>query len=303
MDGSSWTLAIAASGAEPSKDATSKFIYVSPDYFQTVGMRLLAGRDFADTDTIRSRPVLVVNETFARQHLGNRRSIGALVRTIAEPGYPETAYEVVGVVSDTKYSGVREASRAIAFVPDVQRPILRGWPAVVIRPAGPPGPVIAAVKQTVSTSHPAMTIGFTMLDRQIRDGLARERVMAWLAAAFGVVAACLAFIGIYGVVSYIVQRRRHEIAIRLALGAGRPRILRLVAGQLGILLAVGLVMGVGLAVTLARGASALLFGLTWHDPAALATSFGVLTAIAAIACAVPALRASRIDATSVLRSE
>jgi predicted permease len=302
MDPGSWSFAHRTSSPEPAKEQWSRFTYISSGYFSTVGTRLLAGRDIADSDRRDSRPVLVVNESFVRRHLVKVEPLGAMVRTVAEPGYPETVFEVVGVAADAKYNGLRIPNEPVAYIPWVQHPLLRGWPALVIRPSGPSESVIAQVRRTIADRHPNAVMNFSMVDEEIGQRLVRERVMAWLAGAFGVLAALLAFIGIYGVISYLVQRRRHEMAIRLALGAGRARIVHLIARQLAALVAAGLAIGLVLSLFVARGAGALLFGVTARDPLSLAAAFAVLAAIAAIACAIPALRASRFD-TSALRSE
>jgi ABC-type antimicrobial peptide transport system permease subunit len=162
---------------------------------------------------------------------------------------------------------------------------------------------MVAVKRAVGELRPNMTMGFTVFDTQVRDGLARERILAWLAGSFGVLAALLATIGVYGVISYLVERRRHEIAIRLALGSGRTRVVRLIMGEIAILLVVGLVLGGVLAVTMASGASSLLFGLSPRDPMTLVGAAGGLATIGFLASSLPALRASRLDATAALRSE
>jgi ABC-type antimicrobial peptide transport system permease subunit len=162
---------------------------------------------------------------------------------------------------------------------------------------------MAAVKRAVGELRPNMTMGFTVFDTQVRDGLARERILAWLAGGFGVLAALLAMIGVYGVISFLVVRRRHEIAIRLALGAGRSRVVSLILRELVILLVVGLVLGAALAIAMASGASTLLFDLSPRDPMILVEAAGVLAMIGLLASSLPAFRASRVDATAALRSE
>src|SRR5262249_48354470 len=127
LDSSSWTMGFVLTGSTDLKRHSSKFTFVSPQYFTTVGMRIVTGRDFNNGDTGTSRRVALVNETFVRRYLpGN--PIGALLRTVAEPRYPATLYEVIGVVSDTKYSGLREPIQPITFVPIAQHPGLRPWP-------------------------------------------------------------------------------------------------------------------------------------------------------------------------------
>jgi predicted lysophospholipase L1 biosynthesis ABC-type transport system permease subunit len=206
-------------------------------------------------------------------------------------------------VSDTTYSALREPIPPITFVPIAQHPSLRPWPGIVIRSSAPPSTVIAAVKRAVGELRPNMAMGLTVFDTEAREGLGRERILAWLAGSFGVLAALLATIGVYGVISYLVVRRRHEIAIRLALGSGRTRVVRLILGEIAILLVVGLVFGGVLAVAMASGASSLLFGLSSRDPMTLVGAAGVLATIGLLASSLPAFRASRVDATAALRAE
>jgi predicted permease len=302
LDGSSWTLGFVLPASNDLKRHSSKFTFVSPQYFTTVGMRLVTGRDFNSGDTAKSRRVTLVNQTFVRRYLSGN-PIGTMLRTVAEPGYPETLYEVIGVVSDTEYSSLREPIQPITFVPIAQHPSLRPWPNIVIRSLGPPAVVIAAVKRAIAELRPNMASGFTVLENQVREGLLPERLLAWLAGGFGILAALLAATGVYGVIAYLVARRRHEIAVRLALGAGRTRVIRLVLGEMGVLLAIGLACGVAVATAAARGANALLFGVTPRDPAMFLAAPGVLVVIALVASSIPALRASRVDATAALRSE
>lgn len=303
LNGSSWTQGVTLPNSNAPERRSSQFTYVSPRYFNTVGMRILAGRDFDETDTATSRKVALVNETFARRYLGPANPIGVTVRTVAEPRFPSALYEVIGVVSDTKYSALREAVPPITFVPIAQHPSPRLWPGIVIRSTAPPSTVMAEVKRAVGELRPNMTMGFSVFETQVRDSLARERIMAWLAAGLGALAALLATIGVYGVISYLVLRRRHEIAIRLALGAGRTRITRLILREIVVLLVVGLVLGGALAIAMASGASSLLFGLSPRDPMTLVEAAGALAVIGLVASSVPAIRASRVDATAALRSE
>jgi predicted permease len=303
LNGSSWTQGVLVAGAQGLQKRSSKFTYVSPKYFDTMGMRLLAGRDFTNTDTASSSKVVVVNETYVRRYIAPASPIGALVHTVAEPRFPEAVYEVVGVVADTKYADLREPIQPIAFVPFAQHPSIRPWPGVVIRSSAPPASVMADVKRAVAELHPSMTVGFTVFETQVRERVARERLLAWLAGGFGFVAASLAVIGVYGVISYLVLRRRREFAIRLALGAGRPRVVRQVLGELTFLLAVGLALGAAASFVLAQGASSLIFGISPRDPVLLFDSMSLLATIATLAAALPAIQASRVDPNAALRCE
>jgi len=303
LDSSSWTMAFFTPDADASLRRSAKFTYVSPQYFSTVGMRLLAGRDFSDADLPAGRQVAIVNETFVRRFLPSTTPIGARIRTAGEPRYPSRTYDIIGVVSDTKYSDLRGDIVPITFVPFAQHPNPPAWPNLVLRASGPPDAVIAAVKRAVTELRPHMVMGFTVFDTQMREALVRERLLAWLAGGFGVLAAIVATIGVYGVISYLIVRRRHEIAIRMALGAGRAQVVGLILRETGLLVAAGLAVGTALTLAVARSASGLLFGLSPYDPATLAGAAGVLAMMAAAAAAVPALRASRIDATAALRAD
>ena len=303
LDSSSWTMAFLLPDDGASQRRSSKFTYVSPRYFFTVGMRLVGGRDFDDADLASSRAVLIVNEVFVRRFLPSKSPIGARLRTVGEPNYPPQTYEIVGVVSDTKYSDLRGEMLPIAFVPLTQHPNLRFWPTLVFRASGPVDAAIAAVKRDIAAVRPRMVIAFTVFEAQVRDGIVRERLLAWLAGGFGVLAAVVAMIGVYGVMSYLVVRRGREIAIRLALGAGRSRVVALILREMSLVVVAGLGAGTALTLGAARGARGLLFGLSPYDPAAIAGAAVLLAFMAAASAALPALRASRIDATSALRSE
>jgi hypothetical protein len=276
---------------------------VSPQYFNTVGMRILTGRDFTDRDTANAQPVALVNETFIRRYALRGNPVGTTMRTVAEPGIPETAYTIIGVVSDARYSVLREPVPPMTFVPLAQRPDLMPWPGVVIRSAAPPSVVMASVKRVVAAVRPNMASAFTVFDTQVRESLFRERLLAWLAGALGGLATLLAMIGVYGVVSYLVVRRCHEIAIRLALGAGRLRVIRLVFAETLAVLTIGLILGVGLSLTLGSAVSNLVFGLSPHDPVAILTAIGALAFVVFLAVWVPATRASRMDAMATLRAD
>jgi len=267
----------------------------------TMEIPVLAGRDFNDFDTAASRQVALVNETFVRRFLANRNPVGTLMRSVAEPGYPETLYEVIGVVKDTKYANLREAIPPITYVPAAQHPSPEPWAGVVIRSSAPLTEVINQVRRKVGALSPDITVGFKVFETQIREELVRERLMAWLAGFFGILAAVLAMIGLYGVISYMVLRRRNEIGIRLALGARRADIVLLILREMAALLLVGLGIGTVVSLAAAQGAGALLFGLSPHDAPTILVSACLLAAVAGIASFVPALRASRVDPMVALR--
>ena len=299
----SWTMGVRVTGARGEKEGWSKVAWVSPEYFKTLEIPILTGRDGSKTDTAASPKVALVNETFVRQWLGGANPIGARVRTGAEPGYPEATYEIVGVVKDTKYGKLQSDIPPITFAPASQLPNPGTWAIVVIRSSAPLPGIIAAVQQRVAHLDSSIRMGTSVLKTQVREGLARERLLAWLSAFFGVLAVGLVMIGLYGLVSYTTLLRRNELGIRLALGAQRSNILWLVLRQGLKLAGVGVALGLAGAFALTRFLRGLLFGIDPTDPATLIAISSLLIAVASLACWLPARRAARVDPMEALRYE
>ena len=230
LGGMSWGFAVRVPSARGDQSGSSRFTWISPGYFDTMRIRLKAGRDFTDGDRAGSRPVAIVNETFVRTFLAGHPPLEGRFTSLAEPGYPDTTYEIVGVVADTKYGELREQSLPIAFVPVEQHPVLErwAWSVLAIRSTAPVAALTADVQRIVAANGLKSDVVMWRLDGQIRDGLLRDRLMSWLAVCFGVLAGLLAAVGIYGVTAYSVARRTSEIALRLALGASAPDVRRLV---------------------------------------------------------------------------
>ena len=299
LDGASWTLNIHVRDL----DTWSKFTWVSPGYFETMQVPLLAGRDFNDRDTSASPRVAIVNEAFVRKYLGGANPIGMTIRTAEEPSYPSEAYEIVGVVKDTKYSTLREEIPPQSFGVASQFPADHTWMNVFVRSSSPPATVISALKEEISRVGPEVRVQFAVFQKDIENGLIRERMMATLSGFFGALAALLTTIGLYGVISYIVAMRRNEIGIRMALGASRGHVVGIVLWQTLALLGVGVTVGLLLAFAAVRSAASLLFGLRPNDPLTLAGATLLLIAVALAATFVPARRAARVDPMVALRYE
>jgi predicted permease len=268
-----------------------------------MGVPLLAGRDFDESDKRSSPRVALVNETFVRRYLYGQNPMGKIIRTTAEPGYPEAEFEIVGVVRDTKYSELRDPVPPISFAPAAQFPDPAGWTVLFVRYSSPPAAVMSAVREKLVAVIPTMTIEFHVLENDVQNGLVRERMMALLSGFFGAVAALLAMVGLYGVISYIVAMRRNEIGIRMALGASRGSVIRIIVRQTLTLLGVGVGSGLVLAMAAARGANSLLYGLQANDPLTLLSAAGFLSAVALAASYIPAYRASRVEPMNALRYE
>lgn len=301
LDGSSWTLGVRAGPV----NSSSKFTWVSPDYFRTMGTPMLGGRDFTAHDTATSAPVAIVNQTFVREILKGADPIGQTVLTRAEPNYPATLYEIVGVVGDSKYAGLRETIPPQAFAPALQSNAGAAGPGgkVFVRSSAKPESVISAVRRKLSEVSPNIRSSYDIFESDVHNGLIIERLMAILSGFFGALAAVLAAIGLYGVTSYAVAARTNEIGIRLALGATPRGVTRSIVRRASYVVFLGAGLGVVLAIAAARYASSLLFGLRYNDPITFLAASAFLLIVACVASWAPAHRASRLDPMTALRYE
>jgi predicted permease len=279
------------------------FNRVSPGFFKTLDTPLVKGRDFSPADTLNSPAVAVVNESFVHKLLKDADPLGKIFRVDEGAGVPESIYQIVGIVKDTKYNDLHAEFGAIAYLARSQDKKPDTDASLIVRSDLSLDSLMASVERSVAEVSPAIGIQFSVFKTQIRDTLQRERLMASLSGFFGFLAAVLATIGLYGVISYMVVRRRSEIGIRMALGADRGRVMALIMREAALLLGIGLAIGTGLSLASTRAASALLFGLKPHDPAALAMAGLALALVAIAASYLPAFRATRIQPTEALREE
>ena len=299
----SWTLGIKAAGARKEKEGSSRFNWVSGEFFRTMGAPLLAGRDFNERDTPASPKVVIVNEAFARRLLDGGNPVGRTFRTVAEPGYPETLYEIVGLVRNTKYNDIRADFEPIVFAAASQRGDDDTSAQVLIRSNVPLSQLIPAVRNTVRDVSPEIDVSFTALKTQILERLLPERLMATLSGFFGFLAAVLATVGLYGVMSYVVVRRTNEIGIRMALGAGRSEVIRMILREALVLTGAGLLAGTALTLAAGRAIAAMLFHLRPYDARTIALAAGSLALVALAASLAPAWRAAKLDPMAALRNE
>jgi predicted permease len=299
LDGGYFSLAVRSANVQ----ADSMFTWVSPAYFRTMQIPIVAGRDFTDRDTTQSPPVAIVNQTFVRQFLGGGNPLGKTIRTQNEPHYPETEYQIVGLVKDTKYGGLRDEIQAEAFAPAQQYPEKYYFTHVFIRFSSTPAAAISAVREKLGPLYPEMKIEYHPFQTEIQNGLVRERLMALLSGFFGALAALLAMIGLYGVISYIIGLRSNEIGIRMALGATRQDVVGIILRQTLVLLALGVGIGLLLTVAATSGARSLLYGLRPTDPLSLIGAALFLAVVALAASFWPAYRATRSDPMKALRYE
>jgi predicted permease len=279
------------------------FNRVSPGFFRTMNTAIVKGRDFAADNTLNSPAVAIVNESFVHKVLKDAEPLGKIFRVEEGAGKPESPYQIMGVVQDTKYNDMRDDFGPIAYLARSQDKKPDSGVSLVVRSELALEALTGSVEHEVTEINPAIGIQFSVFKTQIRDTMQRERLMASLSGFFGLLAGILATIGLYGVISYMVARRRNEIGIRMALGADRRRVLALIMREAVLLLGIGLAIGTALALASTRAASALLFGLKPHDPVTLALAAGALAAVAAAASYLPAVRAARIHPTEALREE
>jgi predicted permease len=279
------------------------FNLVGPGYFATMRTRLLAGREFSAADRAGTPKVAIVNRQFAERVFGQADPVGRHFSYQASAGDVDPVFTVVGLVADTKYGGLREKPRAIAFLPVAQDVAPSASLTLVVRGRGAFGPVLTGITREMAAVDPALLVRFAALDATIADSLLRDRLIATLSNGFGVLALVLSMIGLYGVMSYMVTRRQPEIGVRMALGARRLDILRLVLGEAGRLVLIGVIVGVAGALWLSRYAESLLFGVVSRNVTSLVLAAAVLTLTALLAAFVPARRAASVDAAIVLRGD
>jgi putative ABC transport system permease protein len=304
VSGSGWNNDIGPDGTPAAASGKLSFFNrVSPGYFKTMGTRLTAGREFKDRDNLSSPKVAIVNEVFARKFFGGANPVGRTFHLEAEAGKPEPLVQIVGMVENTKYYELREDFLPIGFFPIAQDDDPGPGATFALRFAGPTGTLMSSIKTAVADVNPAIAIEFRPLSAQLRESLLRERLMATLSGGFGLLAGLLSTLGLYGVIAYMVARRRNEIGLRIALGADRGRVIRLVLRETILLLGVGLIAGVLIALWAGRAAATLLFGLKPYDPISMLTAIALLAAIAMLASYGPARRAAAIEPMVALRDE
>ena len=273
-------------------------LQVSPDYFKTMEMPLVAGRDFSDRDNPTAPKVVIINETAARKYFANENPIGLRFGTSIEKS---SELEIVGVLRDSKYEGVRNDVPPTMFVPALQ-----SRPATVfqVRTAGDPTPIVGAIREAVRQVDPGLPLtDVSTQAEQIDKNLQQERVFAQAYAMFGALAMLIASIGLFGLMSYSVARRTNEIGIRMALGAESRHVLRLVMSESMMLVLLGIVVGLAAALAAGRLVTALLFGLAATDALSLVSATLVMLTVSSLAAYLPARRAARVDPLVALHYE
>jgi putative ABC transport system permease protein len=289
--------------APKSGDTDVNMNSVTPDYFATLRSSLLRGRDFNDHDVLGAPEVVIVNEALARKFFPGTDALGKSVKRLATETTFSAPIEIVGIARDSKYGSLREDFAPIAYFPLAQLPMPIENFSLEIRTAIPPAQMAQAVEDSIASVNKSITLNIGTFTQQVDDSLTQERLLATLSGFFGGLALLLALIGLYGVLAYLVLQRRQEIGIRMALGAQRGAILRLVVRDVAGLVLIGAVAGTAIAWGTTRFVQSLLFGLQADDPRTFAVGIGMLIVVAMIACYLPARRAMRVDPLVALRHE
>jgi len=302
------------SAVDPARDGEVRQNYVSPGYFATLGMTIVRGRDFNDRDTAAAPKVIVVNETMARHYFGDGDPLGRMVyfpssddqgRYIPfERGLDKAQpMQIIGVVRDARFDNLRDPVRRLAYVPLQQA--RRGIPtSVLMRMHGAATPLPGMLRELVRDVEPNLSIrSIVRLEDQIANTLGQERTIATALGVFGGLALLLACIGLFGVMSYGVTRRAGEIGVRMALGATRGVVVRLVLRETLLMALVGVAIGIPVAAATTGLLKSMLFGLTPNDPATIGAMVVAIVGVAILAGAIPASRAARIDPVVALRCE
>jgi putative ABC transport system permease protein len=302
LGGSDWGNRVKVEGfdAGPDTDTGSRYNEVGPGYLQTLGMTLLAGREFTTADVLKAPKVTIVNEVFAKKFNLGENAVGKHIST--DDGQPLDT-EIVGLVKNAKYSDVKEEVPPLFFRPYRQDGKIADI-HFYVRTATDPNQFLTNIPKLLATIDPNLPVeDLRTLPQQVRENVFLDRFISVMSTAFAVLATVLAAVGLYGVLAYTVTQRTREIGLRMALGAAPARVRRMVLRQVGMMTLVGGAIGLAAAVGIGRLAASLLYKLEGYDPGVLAVSAIALGAVAMAAGFVPALRASQVDPMRALRYE
>jgi putative ABC transport system permease protein len=294
-------IAVPAGSSLTRRERSTWINAITPGWFDTFGLRLLAGRDFDARDRTGAPLVAVVNRTFAARFLPGVHPVGAAFVSVGPSS--NTSFTVVGVVEDALYRSLRAPMEPTMYLPVGQWDGPSTIATIGIRAAsGPAAGLAHSVAAALEKEDPTATLSFRTIEEQIDASLTQERLIAVLAGFFGVLGLLLAAIGLYGVTAYAVTSRRAEIGVRMALGASAPAVVRLVLRRVAWLVGAGIVAGAALSAWAATFTRTLLYGLEPRDPLTFTAAALVLAVVAAVAAWLPARRASRVDPMAALRT-
>lgn len=295
----SWTFQVVGEPTPPkNEEPIAPVFHVSADFFRTMAIPVVAGREFDSRDTLGAPDVVVVNEAFARKYVpGPLDAVPGRQLSISK--HPVS---IVGVVRDMRQYGLNAAPRASFYIANPQN--LRGTVTMIVRTRGEPATMTAAIRDAIWSVDKDQPIGtVTTLDHVMSRSLTRPRLLSTLLDLFGGLGLSLGALGLYGVIAYMVRQRQGEIGIRVALGADTTRVLALVMTRGVLITAIGMAIGLALALLAARGMRAVLYGVTPTDPLTYAAVIAILSIVALVATYIPARGAARADPVAVLRAE
>ncbi|MEO5897736.1 MAG: ABC transporter permease [Vicinamibacterales bacterium] len=301
MSGSGWNQKLVIGGVK--NEGVVSMNRVGDDYFKTMGTPLIAGRTFGPEDRLGATETAIVNESLARKYFGRSNPIGRTFQIDTSPGEPAPHYQIIGLVRDTKYQDLRQEFPPIAYFAAAQEKEPGPFLDFVARSSLPLATLTPVLTGAIRDVAPNATVAYETVSTYVRDSLVTERLMASLSGFFGVLAMLIATIGLYGVMTYMVSRRKVEIGIRMALGADPRTVVRMVLRESGLLLAIGVIVGAALAAFTSRWAASLLFGLESRDPTSFALAGTALAVVSLMAAWIPARRASRLAPTLALRQD
>jgi putative ABC transport system permease protein len=288
----------------PGKEPNVAFVGVTPHFHRVLGVSMIAGQDFTDSEGWSRTPVAVINETLARQLWPDRAAVGGRFRLRDGDERSRDWFTVIGVARDIEHDDVDPENRPfpVAYVP--YRFQHGSNPGLIVRTAGPPAGIAPALRQQIRESDANLPIHNVFTMTQVRErGYWQYGIFGWVFGTIGVVGLLLAAIGVYGVLSYAVSQRTPEIGVRIALGASRAAVLKLIIAHGMWLAGVGVAVGLGLAAIGMKQTRTLLFGISPYDPTVFTVVALFLLVVAFLASAVPALRATRVDPLAALRGE
>jgi predicted permease len=299
-----WNNVIEAAGfsAKSEQDAVVWMNEVTSGYFATMRSAIVAGRDFNANDLPTSPKVAIVTEELARKFFGGRAAIGRQFRIQEGKSYGPPI-QIVGIVQNSKYRSMREDAQSIAYFATSQSDDPSGSDKFEVRVRGAAALAVPTIRTVLSQMAPTATLEFVTLEDQLARSLRLPRTLATLSGFFGGLALLLAAIGLYGIMSYSVARRRNEIGVRIALGAGQGRVVRMVLGEVGRMVTAGVAIGTFLALAGAKLVVAFLYGVEPSDPTTLGVSALVLATVGVLAALAPAARAARLDPVDALRED
>ena len=301
LAGNNWGNDVSVEGFTrgPDTDAEARYNEINPGYFKTLGVPLIAGREFTDSDTLGGAKVAIVNEAFAKKFNLGRDVVG---KHMAQ-GDGKLDIEIVGFVQNAKYSEVKQEVPPLFFRPYRQAERV-GSMSFYVRGSGDPAPLLRSVPAVIARLDPNLPIeDLKTLPQQVRENVFLDRMISTLSASFALLATLLAAVGLYGVLAYTVSQRTREIGLRMALGADAARVRRMILRQVAWMTVIGAVVGVTGAYYLGRAAAVLLFELKPYDPMVVTVSVVVLALVALGAGYIPAYRASRVQPMQALRYE